>query len=123
MNKFLIAILIIVATLAYATNTYANPGGNGQGNGQGYAKGNPPIVNTVITDPKTGTTMVVPAKSVTTVPGNPPGWNKGKKVGWGNNNVPPGLAKKGVTAQPENPVKHFFQGLFGTTPGKGNDKD
>ncbi|HWR16414.1 MAG TPA: hypothetical protein VN577_16445 [Terriglobales bacterium] len=25
----------------------------------------------------------------------PPGWNKGKKVGWGNCDVPPGQAKKG----------------------------
>lgn len=24
----------------------------------------------------------------------PPGWNKGKKTGWGNCNMPPGLAKK-----------------------------
>jgi hypothetical protein len=24
----------------------------------------------------------------------PPGWDRGKKVGWGNCNVPPGQAKK-----------------------------
>ena len=27
-------------------------------------------------------------------PGRPPGWDRGRKVGWGNCDVPPGLAKK-----------------------------
>ena len=27
--------------------------------------------------------------------GRPPGWDRGRKVGWGNCDVPPGLAKKG----------------------------
>jgi len=26
--------------------------------------------------------------------GRPPGWDRGRKAGWGNCNVPPGLAKK-----------------------------
>jgi hypothetical protein len=26
--------------------------------------------------------------------GRPPGWDRGRKVGWGNCDVPPGLAKK-----------------------------
>jgi len=26
--------------------------------------------------------------------GNPPGWSKGKKAGWGDSDMPPGLAKK-----------------------------
>lgn len=45
----------------------------------------------------------------------PPGWDRGQKTGWGDLDVPPGLAKKEAEATIPvfAPVRDFFRTLFG----------
>jgi hypothetical protein len=70
--------------------------GNSQGHGNGHGKGNPHNQWRDDDDRDNGRWESRSGWEYRTYEGDkgPPGWNKGKKTGWGNCNLPPGQAKK-----------------------------
>jgi hypothetical protein len=115
MKKLIAALLVSILGLAFAVNTYADPPHGKKNKDKSHKVKVVKVPTTAIVVP-TGTTTIV------TVPDKrPPGWDRGKKTGWGASNVPPGLAKKGVTT-PTTITDSFLYNWFGITPVKDNVK-
>lgn len=89
-RQWLLAMLTI-GTLAIAVPVFAN-----QGQGKGHGKGNPH--NNQASDDRDDDRWEhrdnYEYRTYGENDGVPPGWNKGKKTGWGNCGLPPGQAKK-----------------------------
>jgi hypothetical protein len=87
-----------------APNLIADGGGQGQGNGHGKSQGNGKSEgnghdnghgNKHHDDEQSWEKRQNYEYRTYSVPGQyPPGWNHGKKTGWGNCGMPPGQAKK-----------------------------
>lgn len=97
-----IGLALLLALALFATLGFAQGRGRGQARGKSRA-------TVVITDDRfdrferfdrRDRDRVVIARDRVIFPGTfngagrPPGWDRGRKVGWGNCDVPPGLAKK-----------------------------
>jgi hypothetical protein len=86
--------MLLVALFCGAALAQGNS--HGHGNGNGHGKGNPHNQSRDDDDHEGGRWESRGNWEYRTYDGDrrPPGWNKGKKTGWGHCDLPPGQAKK-----------------------------
>jgi len=90
-----ISLAFIAALTLFVTPSLAQ----GRGRGHGKARNNSRVVVSRDFDRRDRGRVVIVNDRVffpgaDRGAGRPPGWDRGRKVGWGNCDVPPGLAKK-----------------------------
>jgi hypothetical protein len=93
-RSFSILLVLISALTIFASDALAQ----GRGRGSSHARGRVEVrVDTRDFDRRDRGRVVIVNDRIFVqdcFDGRPPGWDRGRKVGWGNCNLPPGQAKK-----------------------------